>query len=274
VPTQPQQQRRRLGGILATWPRRLGALIVSGVVAWAVGRFTPVLWQELIERAGLAPAPLQVEVVTDVDRIDDTAHPHIPEFVIDKPIEQIGPPPNDDREDGRYAWAHGMDGVDATQSLVRLVLRGQTSSPVEVFGIRVEAVHRGPPLAGTVVSYFGQGAPQPVRYIEVDLDADPPRDVHIGDDGQAAAFNYNVSSDQHEVIDVIAKTMRHDVSWRLHVGYIADDQQDWITVPDGGKSFRTTARADPAFWTEFGDGSPPRQTAYGWLNGQWQPLTP
>jgi hypothetical protein len=88
--------------------------------------------------------------------------------------------------------------------------------------------------------------------------------------GRARVFVYRVTGGE---LDAFAKKMHHDVSRRPHIDNVAAGKEDSITVDGGGKPFHTTARADPAFWSGFGDGSPPRQTAYGWLNVQWQPLT-
>jgi hypothetical protein len=266
--------RSRLRGLVATWPRRIGALVGSSVLAWAVGTYVPKLLDEGTKAAGLGPGVLAVDVVTDVDLIDDTKHPHVPEFVIAKPIEEIGPPPNGEFEEGRYAWAHGQGGVDALESLVRFVVRGETADPVVLTGLRVEIVERGPPLAGTLLSYFGLGAPAAVRFFEIDLDVEPPRAKFIGDDEQETTlFPYRVSDSELEIFDVVARSLRSDVSWRLRLDYVAKGEQGTTTIDDDGKPFRTTARHDVDFLDFAGSSGPPRQIGYGWLDGRWQELT-
>ena len=263
----------RLRGLVATWPRRIGALVGSSVLAWAVGTYVPKLLDEGTKAAGIGPGVLAVDVVTDVDLIDDTKHPHVPEFVISRPIEEIGPPPNGDFEQGRYAWAHAQGGVDALQSLVRFVVRGETEQPVVLLGLRVEIVERAPPLEGTLVSYFGQGAPAAVRFFEIDLDDGQPRAKFIGDDEQEATlFPFRVSSSELEIFDVIARSLRSDVSWRLRLDYVAKGEQGTTTIDDRGKPFRTTAPHDANSLGLSGSPGPPRQIAYGWLDGRWQEL--
>jgi len=265
----------RLRGLVSTWPRRIGALVGSSVLAWAIGTYVPKLLDEGTKVAGLGPGVLAVDVVTDVDLIDDTKHPHNPEFVIAKPIEEIGPPPNGDDERGRYTWAHAQGGVDAWQSLVRFVVRGESGEPVILMGLRVEVVERGPPVAGTLVTYFGQGAPAAVRYFEIDLGEELPRAKFIGDDEQETTlFPFRVSSSELEIFDVVARSLRDDVSWRLQLDYVAKGKQGTTTIDDGGKPFRTTARHDVDFLDLAGSAGPPRQVAYGWLDGRWQATSP
>ena len=263
----------RMRGLVATWPRRIGALVGSSALAWAVGTYVPKLLDEGTKAAGLGPGVLAVDVVTDVDLIDDTKHPHVPEFVIAKPIEEIEPPPNGEFEEGRYAWAHAQGGVDALESLIRFVVRGETAEPVVLMGLRVEIVERGPPLAGTLVSYFGLGAPAAVRFFEIDLDAERPRARFIGDDErETTLFPYRVSSSELEIFDVVARSLRSDVSWRLRLDYVAKGEQGTTTIDDHGKPFRTTARHDAGFLDPARSSGPPRQVGYGWLDGRWQEL--
>ena len=66
----PERSISALRRTFATWPRRIGAIVGSALLAWAVAQFAPALWEEASERTGLAPASLQVEVVMDPDLIE------------------------------------------------------------------------------------------------------------------------------------------------------------------------------------------------------------
>jgi hypothetical protein len=61
---------------------------------------------------------VEITTLTDIDRFDSDVV-HIPEFVVTRPIDEVPPPPNGDKPEGRYAWAKEMGGVDATGSLFR-----------------------------------------------------------------------------------------------------------------------------------------------------------
>ncbi len=251
--------------VFGTWPGRIGALVVSGAVAWVVSQAMPALWGEASERTGLAPGPLQVEVVTDPDVIQ-TLTAHNPIFVIQRPIEAIGPPPNGDDERGRFRWAKAMDGVDALATVVRLVISGRGSAPVTVHSLEVEKVETTQSLAGTLVTYTGQGAGQPVRYFAIDLDREPAEVKYLLNGNEKAAFPYRVSQSELELFDIYASTSRNHIAWRLRLHYTAEDGQGSVVIDDGGEPFRTTAMASAAFWEGRG---PPPQAAYYWRAGRW-----
>ena len=245
---------------LATWPRRVGALIGSALVAWAVAQFAPGLWEETTERAGIAPASVQVELVMDPDVIQRFDPIHNPEFVVQRPIAQVGPPPFGEEERGRYLWAKEMDGVDALATVLRLVIRGRSEAPVTLHGLEVEIVERRPPLGGTLLTYEGQGAGQAVRYFKIELDVEPPTVSWFGPRGvERVLFPYRVSAGEQEVFDLYAFTLQHDVRWRLRLSYTDDEGAGAIVIDDHGQPFRTTA---------LREGSS-EQRAFFWRNGGW-----
>jgi hypothetical protein len=246
---------------LRTWPRKVAAAVGAALLASGVSYFIGAdFWRGVEEKVGTADAPVQAATITDVDRFDSDVV-HIPEFVVPGPIGQIPPPPNGDSEVGRYAWAHDLGGVDAASSLMRVTVTGEGSTPVILQGLRVRVDERRPPLRGSLLSYFGLGAPQSVRYIEVDLSVDPPTWRFIGEEGRPEDhFPLRVSASETEVFDVQVLRVRGDVSWHLELEYTADGEQGVMRVDDRGSPFRTT-EADPS-----------AQEAYGWLDGSWQPL--
>jgi hypothetical protein len=246
---------------LRTWPRKVAAAIAAALLASGTSYFIGAdFWRGVEEKIGTAAAPVQATVITDVDRFDgDVAH--VPEFVVPAPVDEIPPPPNGASEEGRYAWAHGLGGVDASSSLMRVVVNGSDTGPVLLQGLRVRVDERRPPLRGSLVSYLGLGAPQSVRYIEVDLATDPPSWRFIGEGGEAVDhFPLRVSSSETEVFDVQVLRVRGDVSWHLELEYTADGEQGVTRIDDGGSPFRTT-EVDAA-----------AQDFYAWENGRWTPF--
>jgi hypothetical protein len=252
-----------LRSALRTWPRKVAAAVAAALLASGTSYFLGAdFWRGVEETVGTADAPVKIATITDVDRFDSDVV-HVPEFVVPRPIGRIPAPPNGDLPDGRYSWAHAMGGVDATASLMRVTITGRDSGPVILQGLRVRVDERRPPLRGTLVSYFGLGAPQSVRYIDVDLSTDPPTWKFIGREGEPEEhFPLRVSASEAEVFDVQAWTVRGDVSWHLELEYTTPDGEQGVTrIDDGGEPFRTTAAQ-----TRVQDG-------YGWLDGRWQPLT-
>jgi hypothetical protein len=246
---------------LGTWPKKIGAAVLGAVVASGVSYFIGAdFWKGVEKKIGIAGAPVAITTLTDVDSFKSDVV-HVPEFVLNRPINQVPPPPNGDLPDGRYAWAHQLGGVDATESLFRFSVVGKESEPVLLQGLRVKLVDRRPPLKGSLITFSGLGAPQSVRYIQVDLSKDPPTWDYIGPKGKPEEhFPLRVSSSEPEVFDVSGVSLRGDVTWYLQLDYTADGEQKSIRIDDHGKPFRTTESRAPG------------QNAYAWMNGRWELL--
>jgi hypothetical protein len=245
--------------LVATWPRRIAAIVATAMLGWVVTHTLPTLWEKTAEKTGLGTDPVQVEVLTDPESFDTFDQMRLPTFVVQRTIEQVGPPPSGEDSTGRFRWAREMEGIDATSTVLRLIIRGSAADPVILNNLEVEELATGPPLAGTLLSYFGQGAGQAVRSFKVDLDADPARAKFLDQGGQAAVpFPYRVSSSEVEVFDVYASTLKSHVKWRLRLHYSAAGKDGTLAIGDRGRPFETTAETAADF--------------YGWLEGRWQGL--
>jgi len=262
----PPWARRALG----TWPRRVGALAGSAVVGWVVSQSLPALWQNASEKVGIAPAPLQVSVVRDPDLITTLDAVVNYMFVVRSPIESVGAPPSGEFERGRYPWGKSLGGVDALYTPVRLVIRGRSDAPVILESLDVEVVRKGAPIRGTLVGYSGQGAGQPVRFFDVDLDRTPPSVSYLKNDTEEVLFPFRVTRSDVEVFDIAAHTVRHDVRWRLRLHYAAADEQGTMTFDDRGRPFETTAPDGPSDVGGIGPPPPPKQRTYAWIDGRWR----
>jgi len=247
---------------IGTWPKRIMAAVLGAIVASGVSYFVGAdFWKGVEKKTGLAGAPVEITTITDLDRFNSDVV-HVPEFVVARSIDEVGPPPNGEESAGRWAWARDMGGVDATESLFRFVVSGKDSSPVVLQGLHVRVVKRRPPMRGTLLSYFGLGAPQSVRYVSIDLAKDPPKWDWIGDKGTPEDhFPLRVNESESEVFDVQAFTLKGDVSWYLELDYTADGEQGTIRVDDQGEPFRVT------------EGHAANQDGYGWMDGRWQSLS-
>jgi len=90
-------------------------------------------WKGVEKKIGTAGAPVEVTMLTDIDRFNSDVV-HIPEFVVTRPISEVPRPPSGNNSDGRWAWAKKMGGVDVTESLFRTVVAGKEASPVALQG--------------------------------------------------------------------------------------------------------------------------------------------
>jgi hypothetical protein len=256
--------RAGLGGLFSTWPRKMLAVVLTATLGWVVSQTLPAAWRETSERAGLAPSAIHVDVITDPDVIQTLDGLQNPEFIVDRPIEQIGAPPNGESERGRFAWAKAMGAINALDTAVRIVIRGQSSSPVILNGLDVEKVADRAPPRGVFLTYVGQGAGQAVRFFEVNLKPDHPTVKYVPPKhGDATPFPYRVTQTDVEVFDVYAYTLGpSDVLWQLQLSYSAAGKDGVIAIKDHGRPFETVGDA----------GIKKATTPYAWFHGKWRNL--
>jgi hypothetical protein len=239
------------------WTRRnklLGAA-AAAIATAAVGFVVPQVLGTL--KTKVAPPPvLHAQVITDVARFRSSA-PHVPEFVIPRPLREIGRPPDatDTYPDApqmlamraaplRYAWAHEQGGVDATETLVRISISGSSVAATDLQQLRVRLVHCEPPLNGHLVTYTGQGSGIGARYFSIDLDSDTPVAEYVDAKGRPKRrqpFPVRVTDSDQEVFDVTAGIMRRDCQWELLLDWTAGARHGTAVLDDHGKPFRTTS---------------------------------
>jgi hypothetical protein len=228
----------------------------------------------------VAPAPaLHAQVITDVARFRSSS-PHVPEFVIPRPLKQIGRPPDANDIDPsypemlamraaplRYAWAHMQGGVDATETLVRVSISGSSSAATDLQQLRVRLVHCQSPLKGQLVTYTGLGSGIGARYFSVDLDRDTPVADYVDAHGtlkRDQPFPLRVTNSDQEVFDVSADITRRDCQWTLLLDWTAGARHGTAVIDDHGKPFRTTSGGTA-------DGPVPGVTTVIWnpVSGRW-----
>jgi len=240
---------------LKTWPGKLATALLSLLLGWAVSYFAPGVWNSITGTLG--KSPLEVRVITDADRIE-SARNNARQYLVHHPISEVGPPPSGVDPDGRYQWAHSMNGVDAWESYVELIIRGRSADPVVLLGIDINVVSRQPPLRGTLLSYDGLGAGIDVRKVHVDLDSDEPRTFHFTEDlKETEIFPLRVSDTELEVIDLVVSTGSCDCRWTAELHYEVGGKEGSIQVDSHGQPFRTAAPANGS-------------QSYHWLRGHWE----
>jgi hypothetical protein len=208
-------------------------------------------------KAKVVPTPaLHAQVQTDVARFRSNA-PHVPEFVIPRPLDQVGRPPDADDVDPefphnlairaaplRYAWAHRLGGVDAVETLARITLSGSGSAATDLQQLRVRLVRCRPPMKGQLVTYTGLGSGIGAKYFAIDLDRDTPVADYVDANGKVRGrqpFPLRITDSDQEVFDVTASTSRRDCEWTLLLDWTAGERQGTTVIDDHGKPFRTTS---------------------------------
>lgn len=240
------------GGFLKTTTgKALGAVVLA-----TIGVVLTIVLPPLIERLN---DPVRVVVETNLDKIDVEGSPAEGSYVIQKPIEEVGDPPNGaDDCLGRYAWAHALGGVDADRTGVRVVVEGRWSSPVIINGFHPRVVRPGAPLIGSHVTCPPKGGEvADVRFLAVELrKAGATYRYHPPKNDTHKSFAFTVSKGQTELFHINAQAIDCDCEWVADLELIVDGKKETVTITDDDdKPFRTTAFVNAK--------------RYHWVNGKW-----
>jgi hypothetical protein len=139
-------------------------------------------------------------------------------------------------------WAMQHDGVLAEDQALRVVLRGRESSPVIVNGLTASIVSTQEPRSGWFNAWDGCGGVVDTRQVHIDLSRNPPSTTWYDKDGkEVGPLTLQVTSTDHEVIDIFAHTAREEVQWVLEVSYTSAGKDGLLRINDHGKPFVVTA---------------------------------
>ncbi|MGP4007543.1 helix-turn-helix domain-containing protein [Streptomyces sp. 4N124] len=166
------------------------------------------------------------------------------DYVIDKPPQQVPPPP---APQDAANWARALGAVHGREQLVEISVQGRSSTAVVLEALRVRVVGRGEPVAGKAYSMDqGCGGALSPRYFAVDLDINRPiaRPVDGGDENgpiPAVRMPYRVSSEDPEVLLVTATTKTCDCRWFLELDWSSQGRSGTVRIDDHGRPFRTSS---------------------------------
>lgn len=188
----------------------------------------------------VAPDPLETTVT--LRPVDYRKQNYVPFGVLfPRPHDEVEIP--EDAFIGEDSWAYDLGAIDAGKTQVEIILQGATDTPVILRGLDVRVLDRRPPLEGTYLDWLG-GDALDIRYIDVDLDHDPPT-LDAGNCCFAEltkwSFPLRVSSTEPEIIFVTAKTDTCDCSWVADLRYVYEGEERVLTIDNEGEPFRTTA---------------------------------
>lgn len=201
----------------------------------------------------------RIDIELNLDRIQSQRLQGVGEYLIGVPVGDIGPPPIDANTcSGRYEWAREMGAVDVSSTIVRVSVAAQEGHQVHVVGARrVPVGDRNEPAVGSVLTCPGRGG-EPVRYLDLDLDADDAMYF----DGQSLdpqELSLPVTGGTTEVIDIVASTSEADWSYRIELVFVIDGTRHIEIIDNDGAPLRTTA--------------PTNARSYQWIDGHWQDMT-
>ena len=166
----------KVHGVLCSKLPRQGAILnevllvgLGAVLGWAATYFLPGFWAKVARRP-----PLRIHVEPD-PKISMAAYRSWDgySFHIPRRIDEIGEPPGPVCREW-WTWAHGMEGMDAGYTHVRLMVTGLSDMDVVVDALQVRVLDRYDAPAGTTIICATGGADLVPRHIDVDLDHEPP----------------------------------------------------------------------------------------------------
>ncbi|WP_157527682.1 hypothetical protein [Nocardia sp. NRRL S-836] len=157
-------------------------------------------------------------------------------------------------------WSAGADGAAAASAIggahVQFAIQGRTATQVVLTNMQVRVVQRGAPITGTLV-HRQCGDQWAWRWMNVDLDAEPPKSVSTSVlepgvtmegmqefDSKPIKFPYRVAESDAETFMFNAMTVKCDCKWVVDVYWSSAGESGVLTVDDHGKPFRTSSDAN------------------------------
>lgn len=249
----------RRGKPLGGWLAGVAAAVVSTVVAaWIVTNDDP------------QPADDGLPFTHSVRVYHDQAFG----WVSGRELPQLPDRPGFDGDWDRWGaewdkWMAAAEAVPAVALEIDINIQGRSDAQVTLTDLRVRVVKRAPAIRGTVVLIPG-GDPGFYRYVDVDLDEDPPAHSPTVDEAfdflaqehelRPIRFPYRVSLSAAESFLVNAHTDRCDCAFVIDLSWASQGRTGTVAIDDEGKPFRVTGRSNVThtctYWETFGSGTP------------------
>jgi hypothetical protein len=209
---------------LLSVPGALGSLVAAGVISAVCAYYLPGLFSE----ASTPATPLTFSV------LDNTSPP----FTMIVPQAQTaGGSPGSGCGSFR-TWVTSRGGEDAGATSLNLVVQGNTSASVYIYGIRADVLSRNSPSKGVVVYCPTAGF---VTQRPVAIDLDTSGDGRYITKAPNTPFGFTVSNSDLEVFSITATTTQCACKWVLQVEAVVNGQAKQFTVTDHGQPFETSA---------------------------------
>jgi hypothetical protein len=168
-------------------------------------------------------------------------------------------------------WLRRVGGLDAGSTRLRVVVQGQSSTPVLLSNLRVNVLNASPPPTGTSLYCGPQGIAE-ISPIFIDLDRRP---VSVRSGSGARPFGFTVGQGEIETFDIEASTDRSHVTWTMTLELIVDGHKSEMQIDDHGHPFQTTvAPARRSVWSWDYQGGWSNATGQSIAAGQALPASP
>jgi hypothetical protein len=216
------------------------------IFSLAIGYFVPGVWDAVRE----APA---VSVLVDPDWAPSYSEPLQSSYIIPRPVELIGPPPNNaDHCEDRYNWAHSMGGMDANWSALRVLVTGNLSGRILLTGFEARLIHRASSYPGNVVTCTGVSQKNSSTFPSPSTNESPAPTL-LGDicsvrpqfrlaNSRSLAFTIAKGETQPFYFLVNAKGCSGE--WEITLSIVVYGKRMSITLDDHGKPFLTSGTDD------------------------------
>jgi hypothetical protein len=219
---------------LLSVPGAIAGLVVAGVISTACAYYLPGLFSQ----ASTAAPPLVFNV------LDNTAAP----FTMIMPQARIADGAPGGGCSNFRPWVISQDGEDARMTSLSLVVQGNTSVPVYIYGVRAEVLSRDSPAKGAVVNCPTAGY---VTQRPVAINLDTSGDGRYVTKAADSPFGFTVSQSDLEVFSIAATTTQCNCTWDLQVEAVVNGQDRQFTVTDHGRPFETSAYSQSAVEYEW-----------------------
>jgi hypothetical protein len=206
-------------------------------LGWAATYFLPGFWAKVARRP-----PLRIHVEPD-PQISMAAYPNWDgySFHIPRRIDEIGEPPGPVCREW-WTWAHGMEGMDAGYTHVRLMVTGLSDMDVVVDALQVRVLDRYDAPAGTTIICATGGADLVPRHIDVDLDHEPPLTEYRDSGGDPTSrFLFTLRKGETEVFFIWARVTQGGCDWVADLHLLVNGKRRSIRVDSEGRPFRTVS---------------------------------
>jgi len=175
-------------------------------------------------------------------------------WIVPQPPEQLkaAPPMDVDNTRSWRDWSPAATGVSASPDYVLFFVQGRSNAQVILTGLRVRVHDRRPLVAGTLLE-AACGDAGAFRWLEVDLDQDPPRplsrysqEMAQGVKGEVPDWKlqpiqipYKVSVSEAEAFLIVANTQGCDCTWDVELAWATQGRTGTSVINNDGTPFRT-----------------------------------
>jgi len=171
-------------------------------------------------------------------------------WIVRKPLSALPKtPPSEDSSADWTPWVKASGASDAGYTYVTVTIQGRTGQVVYLTGIRFNVKHN-PPIRGAMVE-TQCGGPLIGRYVEADLDTEPPRIIESSSNPEATVgmvpnttkpltFPYAISDTDALVLIIQGDAQKFDCVWTADVSWQSEGVSGIAHIDNNGVPFETS----------------------------------